>query len=78
MKSLSQTINEKLKIRKSTSNIKRFELYSEVYNDDYLNEFLVYTNSGEIRIEKLEKALLEEETQIVQQGLIWLVTGFSD
>jgi hypothetical protein len=30
MKSLSQTINEKLKIRKSTSNIKRFELYSEI------------------------------------------------
>lgn len=42
MKSLTQTINEKLKIRKSPSNnIKRFELYSEIYNDEYLNEFLI-------------------------------------
>ena len=48
MKSLTQIINEKLKIRKSTSNnIKRFELYSEIYNDDYLNDFI--TNIWGIR-----------------------------
>lgn len=41
MKNLHEVICEKLKIRKSSSNnIKRFELYSEVYNDDYLNEFI--------------------------------------
>lgn len=40
---------------------------------DYLNEFLVYTNSGEIRIEKFEKALLEEEADPYKLSVLDLI-----